>query len=60
MGRLGGVGIILWLGHIIMEGLRLDFGIWGGIPLFWAVAPIRALTGVDVGKFWIGFGGEGS
>ena len=22
MGRLGGVGIILWLGHIIMEGLR--------------------------------------
>ena len=37
-----------------MEGLRLGFGIWAGITLFWAVAPVGALTEGDVGWFGVG------
>ena len=37
-----------------------DFGIWVGIPLFWAVAPVRDLSEGDVGWFGVGFGYVGS
>ena len=40
--------------------MRLDFVIWSGVPLFWAVAPMRALTEGDVGRFRVGFGHVGS
>ena len=36
-------------------GLRLGFGIWAGIPLFWDVAPVRSLTEGDEGCFGVGF-----
>ena len=36
--------ILDWTGNFIKKGLRLGFGIWSGIPLFWAVVPGRALA----------------
>ena len=62
-GRLGGVGgLFVYLGRIIRKGLRLVFGIWAGIPLFWDVSPVRSLVMGDVGWFWVRFyhgrGGE--
>ena len=35
--------------------MRLGFEIWAGIPMFWAVAPVRALTEGDVEWFGVGF-----
>ena len=37
------------------KGLRLGFGSWEGIPLFWAVAPVRVPTEGDVGRFGVRF-----
>ena len=37
-------GVLVFLVHIIRQGLRLGFKIWVGIPLFWAIAPVRALA----------------
>ena len=44
------------MGHFVRKGLRLGFGIWAGIPLFWAVDPVRDLEEGDVGEFGVGFG----
>ena len=45
MGGGGGCGVILdWMGHFITKGLQIGFEIWAWIPLFWAVAPVRALA----------------
>ena len=52
----GGVwGILDWMGHFIRKRLRLGFGIWTEIPLFWAVAPVRDLTQGDDGWLGVGF-----
>ena len=48
--------IILGLGCLIMEGLRVGFGIWAGIPLFWAVDPVRAIPWGYIGRFGVAFG----
>ena len=52
-GNISGVGILFYLGNLIMEVLRLDFGIWAGILLFRDVAPMRALAEGDFGRFGI-------
>ena len=44
------------MGRLSWRGLGIGFGIWAGIPLFWAVAPVRALTEGDVGWFGVGLG----
>ena len=41
------MGLLNWI------GLGVGFGILAGIPLFWDVAPMRALTEGDAG--WFGF-----
>ena len=35
--------------------MKLGIGIWEGIPLFWAVAPVRDLAWGDEGCFGVGF-----
>ena len=40
----------------IRNGLRLGFGNWAGIPLFLAIATVRALAEGDVGSFGVRFG----
>ena len=59
MGRVGGGSgwrIHFYLGNIIMKGMRLDYGIWSGIPLFWDLPLVRTRNGYDVGRFGVGFG----
>ena len=56
----GGWRILFYLGHIIMEGLRLGFGIWAGIPPFLAVVSMKAFQEGDVRRFGVGFGRGGS
>ena len=36
--------------------MELGFDIWIWIPLFWAMAPVRALAKGDVGRYTVGFG----
>ena len=35
--------------------MRLGIRILAGIPLFWAVAPVRILAWVNYGWFWVLF-----
>ena len=49
-------GLLDWLNCFLRDGLSLGFGIWTGIPLFWAVAPARAVSWVNGGWFEVGFG----
>ena len=51
----GGWGVLVCMVCFIRKGLRLGFGIWAGIPLLWAMAPVRALVGGDDGRFGVGF-----
>ena len=37
-------GFLVYLGHVIKKGLRIGFGIWAEIPLFWAVDTVRDLA----------------
>ena len=44
-GRMGVAwGLMVYLRHITRKGIRLGFLIWPGIPLFWDVSPVRALS----------------
>ena len=55
-GKLGvGWGLLVYLGRSLRKGLRLGFGIWAGINLFWAMAPVRALAEGGGGRFGVGF-----
>ena len=40
---------LVYMGRTIRKGLRLGFAFCVGTPMFWAVAPMRALTVGDVG-----------
>ena len=44
------------MGCLIYRGLGIGFGNWAGVPLFWAMDPMRALIEGDVGWFEVGFG----
>ena len=48
------------MGNLGWRGTGIDFGVWVGIPLFWALAPVRDLSEGDVGWFGVGFGCVGS
>ena len=52
-------GFLDWLGCYLRECPSLGFGIWAGITLFWAVAPVRGLAWVNGGWFGVVFGHEG-
>ena len=59
-GKHGGVWWILdYQCCFLREGLSLGFGIWSGILLFWAVAPVGGLAWGDGGWFRVGFGHRG-
>ena len=53
---LGRLGDPLLKVLFLLEGVGSFFGIWAGIPLFWAVDPVMALAKGDVGGFGVGFG----
>ena len=36
--------VLFWLGHLFSVGREFGFGIWEGIFLYKAVAPVRAVA----------------
>ena len=50
-GGWGGQVILFRVVHIDWRGMGFGFGIWGGVPLFLDVAPVRDLTEGNVGWF---------
>ena len=44
------------MGSFLQEGMRLGIIILAGIPLFWAVVPVKDLVWGDAGWFGGGFG----
>ena len=56
MRKLWGVwGVLDVLGFFLRSAMRLGIRILAGIPLFWAVAPVRILAWVNYGWFWVLF-----
>ena len=39
-----GWGFHGWLGFFVRKVVKVSFGIWEGIPLFWDVDPVKALV----------------
>ena len=60
VGIFGGGGVIFWLGRLLWRGLGFGFRIWVGIPLFRAVASVRALVVGGVGYIGVRFVHGGS
>ena len=45
----GGWAVLFLMVSLIWKWVVFGFGIWEWIPLFWSVAPVRALSVIDVG-----------